>query len=92
MTTQAKTTNRLGQMFQIDEITTQGQYVNRQTGQLLIVDEQVEKALNVGGSLFSRFICQDSSALEFVKVSENPHLPFDETRIQAASLSLPVWF
>ena len=86
------TTDSIAQVFQLGEITEQGQYVNRQNGQLLIIDEQVEKVLNIGGSLFSRFISTDPSLLEYVKVSENPHLPFDEARIKVASLSLPVCF
>ena len=85
-------TQEVGSVIQLGQIETQGQYVNRANGQLFIADEQVVHALNVGGSLLERFISADPASLEYVLVSRDPHQPFDETRIEAAKLNLPVNF
>lgn len=89
---QVKPTTNIEQVLQLSEITKQGQYVNRKNGQLLIVDAKLEQAPNIGGSLFGHFLSADPTALEYVMVSENPHLPFVETRTKVASLNLPVRF
>lgn len=92
--TVAKSQMQVGQSLQLGQITEQGQYVNRQTGVLLVVDPQVAGSINVGGNLFGRFITSEEQASlnEFVLVSQNPHQAFDETRIESAKLNLPISF
>jgi hypothetical protein len=87
----AKTTTRVEQ-FPLEQITRQGQYVNRKTGHLLVVDEQLKQGVKLNANLFGRFVSKDPAALEYVMVSENPHLSMEETRTKVASLSLPVSF
>ena len=78
--------------LQLSKITQQGQYVNPQTGHLLVISEKIEKALQSGPDLFESFVAKDQSALEFMKVSDDPKLPIDEMRTAVSKLSLPVNF
>jgi hypothetical protein len=89
---QTKPEIQVEQRFQLSEIARQGQYVNTQTGHLLVVDEHVEKALENGSNLFKCFIAKDPASLEYLKVSQNPQLSVEEMRTKVASLNLTIGF
>lgn len=90
--TSATPTGVASDRLHLSKISKQGQYVNPQTGHLLIIDEKIEKALQSGPDLFKGFIAKDQGALDFMKVSDNPKLPIDEIRTAVSKLSLPVNF
>lgn len=89
---QAEQTNQAEQRFSLGKITQRGQYINRQTGHLLVVDEEVETLLKNNVQIFRSFIAKDPLALEYTRVSENPKLPLEEVRIKAGILKLPISF
>lgn len=91
-TIQAEQTKQVEQRFSLGKITQQGQYVNRQTGHLLVVNEEIETLLKNDVQIFKSFIAKDPIALEYTQVSENPKLPLEEVRIKAGNLKLPIGF
>ena len=92
ITQQSKPITGVEQLLPLGKITQRGQYVNRLSGHLLIIDENLEKSLRNSEGLFKGFIAKDLGALEYLKVSENHQLPLEETRSAVAKLSLPVNF